>query len=179
MRFFSTFFLVLIAIAGLAGPAAAHRQPTTETTIEPLEDGTFGITHRFHTHDVIRVLLADPEIGQPDPTDLEHQARFALYVAHHFEIALPGGEMTAGRQPVEAGILGAEMAGDYFFVYQELTLPAGVDALWFRSTLLSELGEQWNSRLNFRTGSGGQNGDEETIRSASFGGRSNWQKIEY
>lgn len=176
MRIIAGFFLVLIATVGLAGPAAAHRLPTTETTIEPLDDGTLGITHRFHTHDVIRVLLADPEIGQPDPTDLEHQARFALYVAGHFEIALPGGD-AAQRQPVEADILGAEMAGDYFFVYQELAVPADVDALWFRSTLLSELGEQWMSHLNLETGNG--NGDGETIRSASFSGRGQWQKIEH
>ncbi|NHK28306.1 hypothetical protein FF098_010350 [Parvularcula flava] len=176
MRIVSGFFLVLIAIAGLTGPAAAHRQPTTETTIAPLDDGTLGITHRFHTHDVIRILLADPDIGQPDPTDLEHQARFALYVAEHFEIARPGEDGLQG-QPLKAGILGAEMAGDYFFVYQELLLPAEVDALWFRSTLLSELGEQWNSRLNIETDSG--NGDGETIRSASFSSRSKWEKIEY
>lgn len=176
MRFIASFFLVLIAAIGLAGPAAAHRLPTTETTIAPLEDGALGITHRFHTHDVIRILLADPEIGQPDPTDLEHQARFALYVADHFEIALPGSDEFQ-RQPVEAEILGAELDGDYFFVYQELALPADVDTLWFRSTLLSELDERWMSHLNLETGNG--SGDGETIRSASFSGRSKWQKIEY
>jgi len=177
MRAISSLFLVLIVTAGLISPAAAHRLPTTETTIEPLEDGTLGITHRFHTHDVIRILLADPDIGQPDPTDLEHQARFALYVAEHFEIALP--DDATQRQPVEADILGAEMAGDYFFVYQELTLPADVDTLWFRSTLLIELGEKWMSHLNVQTGSGSIDDDGETIRSASFSGRSKWERIEY
>jgi hypothetical protein len=161
-------------VAGLLGamlvltPAAfAHRFPMTVTTVEKTADGTLNITHRMHAHDAVRVLALDPEVKQPELESLRNRAKVALYVSENF--LLSDNKLDDGSyQPMEKTVLGAEVEGDYLFVYEEAT-PATGKTLFFKSTILQVLGDGWLAHVNDAT--------SFTVKSTAFNGEEiKWSK---
>ena len=164
-RHYLTGLLAAAALFAVA-PAEAHRQPVTFSTIEPLENGRLGITHRLHAHDAVRILALDPEVTQPSLEGLKARAKVALYVSKRFQIALT----EAGSDPVKTGIIGAELEGDDFYIYQEVDRPLP-DATWYlNSTILQELDQGWQSHVNYSF--------DSEIRTVTYSGKSRWQELE-
>ena len=132
-------------------PAAAHRQPLTETTVE-LGKGAAGsvlqITHRLHVHDAQKVLALMPDVLDADIERAENQARLMAYVADRF--ALSGNAATT--------MIGVEIDGDYVFVYQEHPAPAAIEA----SSLLADLTEAWVNTVYVKDAAG------DTVRTVTF-----------
>lgn len=153
--------------AALSGPAWAHRMPVTVTTIERLPDGMVGITHRMHLEEAMKVIEKDPDVSQPDLSDLANQARLALYIDAHFILAIDGKD--GEKQPVELEILGAETEDDYIFVYQQTALPDDVGHIWLRSGILKDISNDWVSHINVETGG--------IIQSVTFSVREKWRDI--
>lgn len=122
---------MVLLLVGIA-PAAAHRQPEVETTVQVLEAGdgteTMAITHRLHAHDAQQVLRL---LGVHDPvlSDPENQARLALYARDRFEIA--------GDAPSE--MVGVELEGNYVFIYQQHPEVAAIVA----SGILADMSDAW------------------------------------
>lgn len=173
LQMISRFLLVatLSALVGLlagAPPAVAHRLPVALTTIEVLDDGRLGITHRLHAHDAISVLSGNPDLVQPEIGSVRSQAKIAVYARNHFLLGLS----KSGKDPVaiETEIVGAELQGDYLYVYQETRLPRPLRDLYIRSDLLREIGGDWLSHVNLET-----NGK---IRTVTFSGKPRWKKID-
>ncbi len=158
-----------IFTAGLLAlsPASAHRKPVVMTTIEKIEGDKLGITHRFHAHDAVSILALDPQNTQPELDSLRSRAKVALYVSEHFLMATRQAE--GPLAPVELKLIGAELEGEFLFVYQETELPASMDNMYARSDLLSEIGNDWLSHVNLTI--------DEVIRTITFSGKTRWKPI--
>jgi len=95
----------------------AHRVSSALTTVVWVEsEKSFEITHRLHLHDVqaaLRNVIADPSTTIFSP---EGQAELILYVSEAFEVS---GDSV---EPIVLTPLGAEVEGDYVYIYQEANL---------------------------------------------------------
>ena len=130
---------LLAAVALLAAPTSAHRQPEVETVVERGEGITgsvLKITHRLHAHDAKRVLAVMPDVIDTSLENPKNQARIALYAKRRFRLAGEG----------ETEIIGVEIEGNYVFVYAE---HPGVTPV-ASSTLLSDVAEGWTNRVLLR-----------------------------
>ena len=156
-----------VSVALAAAPALAHRQPVTVTTIEPLANGRLGITHRLHAHDAVRILALDPTISQPELVGLKARAKVALYVSKRFLITTD----PARPEPVlvKADIIGAEIEGDYLFIYQEVDQPADGESWHVESSILAEIDTGWLNHVNFEI--------DDAVTSLTFSGKPDWQEL--
>lgn len=139
--------LLLLALAGGALPAFAHRQPECLTTLswdsraERLE-----VTHRLHLHDVeqsLQTLFGTPGLRL---VDVQTRARFALYLESRFALREGGDD----AQEVPLRLVGAELEGSSLLVYQEFTgaLP---ERLEVRSDVLREHNPKQRNQVLVRT----------------------------
>lgn len=105
--------LALVGLMGVA-PVRAHRAKAALATIVWNErTGLLEVTHRLHAHDAQQALIdvaGSPRLGFDS---VEARARLALYVEERFALTRSGGE------PLPLHLVGAELEGDYVFVFQE------------------------------------------------------------
>jgi hypothetical protein len=159
--------LLLLVGVGVAFSAAAHRMPLGMTTVEynPVTDSV-EIVHRLHRHDAEEAMVQ--VIARPgvDLMELSVQARLALYVEDHFQIA--GAMDGQVGDPLPLQLVGAEMDGDYVLVYQELPgkLPAEIAV---RNDVLRDLFPAQVNRVNVTTASG--------IKTLIFKGDDAWKPL--
>lgn len=105
-----TVWLLLVGVCAWPPSLLAHRASAVWTEIV-WRDHHFQITHRLHAADA---LLANRAMGGSDELDtLEALARLALYVERHFSLS------DAAAKQNRLVTLGAELEGDFAFVYQE------------------------------------------------------------
>ena len=107
--------LLIIVAIGLALPIWAHRAPGSLTTIEWNEaSGRTEIVHRLHSHDAELGIASVLGVADFSIIDINARAQAALYVERRFHI-------THGKQELPLTLVGAELVGQYLFVYQELS----------------------------------------------------------
>lgn len=122
---------ILFAVSlALPSGSQAHRSHFGWTDIRE-RDGVLQIEHRFHEHDVVRLLTRLGET-ESDVTSTRNQARFALYVEQHFSLQV-------NSKSVELELVGAELSGAYVFVYQQLTVSEAITGMTFTADPLMEL----------------------------------------
>lgn len=130
----------------------AHRMPLGMTTVvyNPVTDSV-EIVHRLHRHDAEQAMLqviAEPGV---DLMEVAVQARLALYVEAHFQIAA----VVDGKpdRVLALELVGAELEGDYVLVYQELPgqLPSEISV---RNDILRDLFPAQVNRVNVTTDAG-------------------------
>lgn len=108
------FALVFIVIAAAPVAGAAHRLHAALTTVEWRESaGSLEVTHRMFAHDVEQWLARAAPDESRDIASLEARARAALYAERHFVLKTEEGK------PIPLTTLGAEMEGEYLYIYQE------------------------------------------------------------
>lgn len=92
----------------------AHRQHLSWTQVV-LEEGknSVQITHRLHQHDSL-ALLASMGFTDPNLESIEHLAVLAVYASRNTQLIQQGGTLA------NTEIIGAELEGDFVFVYQEV-----------------------------------------------------------
>lgn len=125
-------------------PAYAHKlhYTLTEMVWKP-DTGGLEVTHSVHLDDAMALLarLGDP-VGELSPGS---QARLLLYTQQHFQLRV--GTTDLMLEPV-----GAQIDGDYLWVYQEQLLnnyPAGLSV---QCSLLHELSTTQQNQVNLRVG---------------------------
>ncbi|WOI53362.1 DUF6702 family protein [Parvularcula sp. LCG005] len=126
---------LVCALLMIATPALAHRQPEVMTTINYTGEGKKAatqITHRIHAHDAIQLLATLPTVSTPNLDDTKNLARLALYASRQFD--MDGSVKT----------LGAEIEGNYVYVYQE----AKGHPTLLGSHILSDFSDDWSNYVN-------------------------------
>ena len=97
------------------------------------------VMHRFNLHDAehaVKVLFdKHADIMEEEKT----QQAFADYVSNHF--ALLNGE----EKSLDLGLVGFELDGNHFWVYQETAQPPELDGLMIRHDALRDL---WPTQVN-------------------------------
>lgn len=127
--------------------AQAHQQKAAITRVVFNErTGTMEVMHRFYLHDAehaVRQLIdSDADMIASERT----QALFAAYVQQQFSLHSPSGEYLVLSQ------VGHEVDGNFFWVYQERTLPTDVTALQVIHNALREVWPDQINTVNFERG---------------------------
>jgi Domain of unknown function (DUF6702) len=155
---------LLLLLLCAAVPAAAHRAPGSVSTIEyNRHTGMLEVVHRLHLHDAeigVAAALDEPSLSL---SKLESRAKVALYVAERFEIRSEGAELGLA-------LVGAEITGDYLFVYQERRgeLP---QLIAVRDDILRDAFPAQINQVNISDG--------ERVRTLSFTGDDRWHEFEF
>jgi len=119
-------------LAVLTASAFAHREPGILTTIEwnNVIERT-EIIHRIHTHDAeLGVAMVD-NLPLLSVGNTEGMARIALYVENHFFLLNEEGSL-------KIELVGAELVGDYIFIYQESIQPLRTNT-FIKNEILREI----------------------------------------
>ncbi len=124
--------------------ADAHRLSQSMTEIDWSPDrATLEIVHSVHLDDAM-LLLA--QLGAPDgELDIETQAKLMLYTESHFELAQKG-------QPLELEPVGAQIQGDYLWIYQERGMAQYPRELEVTVTFMHALDAAQQNQVNLRIG---------------------------
>jgi len=137
-RFF--LILTLVGAGAVLAPASAHQQKAALTQIlfNPRTE-TIEIVHRFYLHDAeqaVQLLFgADADIHGKEDT----RFTMARYAAGAF--ALWDDQDT----PIELGLVGFEIDGNFFYVYQESENKQDPAALTIRHNALRDI---WPDQMN-------------------------------
>ena len=158
------FALLIVAVMG-GGAAAAHQVPLA-LTIVTVDDAGMGrkmqITHRIPVHDCL-TMLEKLKIKTPIE-QLETQARLALYVESTFSLR----DKAGAKILVET--IGAEIDGEFFYIYQETKLNAP-KAMEMRAETLAIAGPDWLHHVNIERGN--------EIASVDFFGKGRWRQFPF
>ena len=133
--------IVIVGAGAIVAPAFAHQQKVAITRILFSErTGNIEVMHRFYLHD------AEAAVGEIFGTQADILAKeetrltFASYVTERFALADQTGE------GIELGLVGFELEGAFFWIYQESEKPAGgVTGLEIRHGALRDL---WPEQVN-------------------------------
>lgn len=150
-------------VLALPQPAGAHRAPGSLSTIEfNPATGNTEIVHRLHSHDAELGVGTMIEMSALSVLTLEGRAHIALYVEDRFRIETESG-------PLSPSLVGAELAGDYLVVYQELEgrLPAVIRV---RDDILRDAFPEQINQVNIDTGG--------TVRSLVFANDDGWRRFD-
>ena len=130
---------LLMGCAVCFAPVFAHQQKEAYSTILfNSRSGMLEISHRFYVHDAEHALeLATGESADLS-SDEQSQQSFADYLLSHFAIKVQD-------QLIQLDVVGFEVEGKYFWVYQEVEQPLIVSALSVRMTALQEV---WSTHTN-------------------------------
>lgn len=153
----SRWLLVLIALMATAGfPAAAHQQKAALTKVLfNQRTGQLDVMHRFYLHDAEHAVkkLFDRNADMLNSTDT--QQAFSDYVAARFSLLHQ-------QQSLPLELVGFEVDGKFFWVYQQIAIPESVTSLTVRHDALRDIWPQQVNLVNFE--------GKETIRSLNFEG---------
>ena len=119
---------------------SAHQQKTAISTVlfNPRTEN-IEIMHRFRVHDaehaVKEIFGKDADIIDSKET----QAQFGDYVNQRFNL------FDSNEQPLPLKMVGVELEGQFFWVYQETTQPTKLDNMTIRHNALRDL---WPEQIN-------------------------------
>lgn len=133
--------------------AMAHQQKTAITTVlfNPRTEN-IEIMHRFNLHDAEHAVKALFKKTADILDDEETQAAFAQYVANRFLL------LNAKDQSLPLNLVGFEVEGKHFWVYQETAQPPMLSGLKIRHDALRDV---WPAQVNTINVEG--NGDLQTL----------------
>ena len=168
MHYFLRLALISILLSPLTLPASAHRAQLSITTLEWVSAGTvIEVTHRIHLHDAQDALRASDQSDAEhlDILDLEAQARFALYAEDRFALY----PSAAAQTPVPVTTVGAEVDGEYLYVYQEITNAPAMLAVSLSCDILRDVFPGYGNHVNLQQGA--------TVQTLTFSGDDNRKSI--
>ena len=132
--------LVIVGAGASAAPAFAHQQKAalTQVLFNPRTD-TIEVVHRFYLHDAeqaVQLLFgADADIHGKEDT----RFTMARYAVGKFAL---WDEMD---MPIELGLVGFEIEGNFFYVYQESESKLNPAALTIRHNAFRDI---WPEQMN-------------------------------
>jgi hypothetical protein len=141
--------LVALLLLGLATSSTAHQLQAALTTIEvnPHSERV-EIVHRFYAHDAEHALDQVAGIRGDIRTDRALQEAFGRYVARRFSLT------DADGSALEPELVGAEVDGDFLWVYQQLPGEDFERIARIGHDSLQEVWPQQENRVNLRRDDG-------------------------
>lgn len=143
-----TLFAALAGAAFLAAPALAHRTHAgvTEITVNP-RTGELEIMHRVYAHDLMDAMGRDDVAEADFFASEEGLAEVGEHVAGQFRIGASDGRLYA------PGYVGAELDGEFAWVYYAMPAPDDVSGFLVDNDILSEHFDDQIMMTNFRINS--------------------------
>lgn len=155
----------LTVILMLAGGVRAHQLHAAITTVlfNP-RTGNVEVMHRFYRHDAEHALRLGGGAADllDNPAD---RARFASYVHERFGLSGIGAEL----EPLT--LVGAELDGDFLWVYQRTPEPEELQGLSVRFDALRDLWPEQVNTVNVER--------DGTVRTLTFRGKDGTQSVAF
>ncbi|MDX1391509.1 MAG: DUF6702 family protein [Rheinheimera sp.] len=160
------YLLSLLLMAGFACQVGAHEMKSalTKVLFNP-RSGNIEVMHRFYVHDAEHGVkqLFDKSADLLNSADT--QQTFSQYVSEHFALARPNGE------PIVLNLVGGQLDGRFFWVYQEAAMPQALTGLRIRHSALQAL---WPTQINTVNIEG-----QGAVKSLSFDSKTGWQQLSF
>jgi len=137
------FFLVCVLLVVIQ-PGNAHQQKSAITRILfNSNSGNLEIMHRFFVHDAEHAagLIFGEE--QDLLESVESRELFSSYVINRFAVTIDN-----AATPLQLDYVGAEVDGQYLWVYQEIALPADVKGLTIVQVALHDVWPDQSNLVN-------------------------------
>lgn len=139
-------WLCMVLSVPFAGPAAAHQQKITLSSVTHNEkSGLLEVIHRVPLHDAEHALEVQGVRAPDIVNDLESRRAVARYVAARFSVSHEG-------EPIAFTLLGTEIEGGRLVVYQEAVSPGAGATLTIRSQILTDVWARQENRVNLGSG---------------------------
>jgi hypothetical protein len=126
--------------------------------------GNVEIMHRFYVHDaehaVKKLLDKSADLIAKQST----RDSFALYVSSHFQLKSDG-------QDLKLSLVGNELEGRFFWVYQEVAIPKNLTQLQLRHDSLQSL---WPDQVNVVNIEG-----RGKVKTLKFTPEQQWQQVQF
>lgn len=133
---------ILASLFFIAGAQAHQQKAAVSSVLFNDRSHNVEIYHRFYIHDaehaVKHLFGKKGDIIASKST----QKQFADYIAHQFELRDFQG------QTLPLKLLGYEVEGKFFYVYQELPIPANLKGLVIKQSALLEIWSQQQNLVN-------------------------------
>jgi len=164
-------FVLLLTLIGtlllMASGAAAHQLHTASTTVSYNErSGQIEVMHRFFLHDAEHAVKQLFDSSADMHSKPATQQQFADYVASQFAVASLTG------QPLALELVGFQIDGREFWVYQEVARPADLTGLNIRQPVLQDIWVEQRNLVNVE-------GFSEQRQSVTFGRDDNWLAVQW
>ena len=156
----------LLILAALSCQLGAHEMKTALTKVLFNErSGNIEVMHRFYVHDaehgVKQLFDKSADLINSEQT----QQTFSEYVSAHFALS------TLDGQPIELTLLGGQLDGRFFWVYQEASDPGQLAGLRIKHNSLQAL---WPKQVNTVNIEG-----KGEVKSLSFSANTDWQQLSF
>lgn len=157
---------VFLLLAALSCQVGAHEMKTALTKVLFNErSGNIEVMHRFYVHDaehgVKQLFDKSADLINSEQT----QQIFSEYVSAHFALATPEG------QPIELTLLGGQLDGRFFWVYQEAADPGQLTGLRIKQNSLQALWPTQVNTVNIEA--------KGEIKSLTFSAATDWQQLSF
>lgn len=140
--------IILTALCAVSFASAvegfAHEAPRVETEVTLSNAGVLDVTHILQLSVTQRLLYKAGVIEKNDLTGLKSRAQAALYSSERFELK-------ADDKTITLNILGAEIVGRHFYIYQTGTLPTLPEKWSARNSILRDLSPRFDNVINVPT----------------------------
>lgn len=136
---------LMLALALVAAPAAAHRGHDFLTIVTMADDGTVTVSHRFEAADIEPALATIAPDAQPSLDDPAAVSGLQAYLARRFSVSAGKGPiaLTPGKVDMDAQEVRVSFTG---------RVPAKTPALTIRSTVLDDVYPHQANQVNVRKG---------------------------
>lgn len=158
-------FALLLA-ACVCGQLAAHEMKAALTKVLfNQRSGNIEVMHRFYVHDaehgVKQLFDKSADLLNSEQT----QQTFSQYVSEHFALTTLAGEA------ISLTLVGGQLDGRFFWVYQEAPIPAELQGLRIKHNALQAL---WPAQVNTVNIEG-----RGEVKSLSFDNKTSWQQLSF
>jgi hypothetical protein len=160
------YLLSLLLAASLVSQAYGHEMNAglTKVVFNP-RSGNIEVMHRFYVHDAEHAVKQLFDKSADLLNSAQTQQVFNQYVSEHFAIASLSGET------ISLTLLGGQLDGRFFWVYQEAAMPAKLDGLRVKHSSLQAL---WPAQLNTVNIEG-----RGAVMSLNFDSKTDWQQVSF
>ena len=157
--------LILLVLCFLSLQLSAHEMKSAITKVLfNQRTDNIEVMHRFYVHDaehaVKKLLDKSADLIAKQST----RDSFALYVSSHFQLKSDG-------QDLKLSLVGNELDGRFFWVYQEVAIPQQLSLLQLRHDSLQSL---WPDQVNVINIEG-----RGKVKTLKFTPEQQWQQVQF
>ena len=146
------------------GMAMAHQQKEAYTTVFFNDrTGNLEISHRFYIHDAEHALANEIKANADLHNDEETQKLFTHYVSENFSIK------DSENVLLSLKIVGSEVEGKYFWVYQETPITASMYKFKVSMSALQDVWPEQVNQINFEL--------KKDVRSVRLNKNDGWKTV--
>ncbi|MBU1309296.1 MAG: hypothetical protein KKE30_07170 [Gammaproteobacteria bacterium] len=157
---------LLLVLTAYSGSLAAHEMKAALTKLVFNDrSGNIEVMHRFYVHDaehgVKQLFDKSADLLNSEQT----QQTFSRYVSEHFALTTLSGDA------INLTLVGGQLEGRFFWVYQEAAIPAELQGLRIQHQALQAL---WPAQVNTVNIEG-----RGEVKSLRFDSKTGWQQLSF